>query len=87
MRATLAAFERETAGALGSLSQREDCHANENFLPACSTALTAMSCDVLGGHLANDPGALLRSLGAACHQLLSCEGEAGDGGVDLDVVP
>jgi hypothetical protein len=87
VRATLAAFERETAGALGSLSQREDCHANENFLPACSTALTAMSCDVLGGHLANDPGALLRSLGDACHQLLSCEGEAGDGGVDLDVVP
>ncbi len=83
VRATLAAFERETAGALGTLSQREDCHANENFLPACSSALMAMSCDVLGGHLANDPGALMRSLGDACHQLLSCEGD-GDAGLDLD---
>ncbi len=83
VRPTLAAFERETASALGALAQREDCHANENFLPACSSALTAMSCDVLGGHLANDPGALLRSLGDACRNMLSCEGD-GDASLDLD---
>jgi hypothetical protein len=82
-RPTLASLERETASALGALAQRDDCHADEDFLPACSSAVLGLSCDVLGGRLANDPGALLRSLGDACHRLLSCEGD-GDAGLDLD---
>lgn len=82
-RETLARFERETANALGTLAEREECHVDVNLLPACSTAVTRLSCDALGSRLANDPGSLLHALGDACKRLVACEGD-GDAGLDLD---
>ncbi len=85
VREALSRFERETARALGALSQREACRADEDYLPACSAAVMALSCDALGERLAGEPGALMRALGDACGRLVACEGD-GDAGVDLDAV-
>lgn len=76
-RETLTRFERETADALGALSEREGCHADQDFLPACSTAVMALSCGDLGSRLANEPASLLRALGGACVRLVACEGDGG----------
>lgn len=78
-RETLTRFERETADALGALSERQGCHADQDFLPACSTSVMALSCGDLGSRLANEPASMLRALGGACERLVACEGDGGAG--------
>lgn len=77
MREVLAAYERETAEALGALARSPGCRVNENFLPACSSAVATMACETLGGRLENEPAEQLRALGDACRRLVECAGDAG----------
>ena len=76
-REVLAAYERETAETLGALARSPGCRVNENFLPACSSAVAAMPCGSLGGRLENEPADQLRALGDACRRLVECAGDAG----------
>lgn len=71
-RALLTDFERELAGALGSLGASGTCAANENALPACAVSVGAVSCEGLGARLSEDPSALARTITPACAAMIRC---------------